>query len=123
MGKISKRIQRRQAANPEGRITVTFTFDGMTHQREHFLTQDEVAHMKQLCKDHGEIAADQIVWRQAVRYAGYFAENVLAVAGQSYVLKHHKAEQKPVQRKQSEQPEQPQQSAKILQFPSIAEDH
>jgi hypothetical protein len=46
--------------------------------------------MKEMCVEVGDAASDQVVWRLAVRNAGWFAENVLAVAGQAYVLRHNK---------------------------------
>lgn len=77
-------------AQAEGELRVSFVFDGQVHVRTHQMNAGEIQHMKDLCRDHGDAAAEQLIWRQAVRNSGWFAENVLAVAGQAYVLKHHR---------------------------------
>lgn len=77
-------------AQAEGELRVSFVFDGQLHVRTHHMNAGEIAHMKELCESNGDEAAEQLIWRQAVRNSGWFAENVLAVAGKAYVLKHHK---------------------------------
>lgn len=88
MGKASSKKQTRRDkiahSQIEGTLEVSFLFDGKTYYRQHQLTAREIAHMKELCRDHGEAAADQVVWKMAVRYSGFFAENVVALAGKEY---------------------------------------
>jgi len=100
MGKQSRNRANRAAdkdviAKSEGELRVSFVFDGQVHIRTHQMNAGEIAHMKELCVNFGDEAAEQLIWRQAVRNSGWFAENVLAVAGQAYVLKHHKPKELP----------------------------
>ena len=94
MGKISDRIkaknQLRAARKDEGLLRVSFVFDGRTYSFEHFFKPGEVDRMKELCRDHGEVAGQQLVWRGAINYASTIAENALAAAGFDYVQRHHK---------------------------------
>lgn len=94
MGKSSNRKltleDKKQLASREGELVVSFVFDGRLHTRTHQFNAGEIARMKEMCVTHGDEAADQVLWRMAVRNSGWFAENVLAVAGKAYVLKHHK---------------------------------
>jgi len=78
-----------QLAQAEGELVVSFIFDGQVHKRTHQFNAQEIARLKEMCVEAGDAAADQVLWRLAVRNAGWFAENVLAVAGKAYVLRHH----------------------------------
>ncbi len=88
MGKASTRKQTRRDklanSQTEGTITVSFVFDGKYYGRQHQMRAGEIAHMKELCREHGDAAADQVIWKMAVRYSGFFAENVVALAGKEY---------------------------------------
>ncbi len=93
LSKISKRLALKQklAHNKnEGLLRVSFVFDGRTYAFDHLFNANEIAHMKELCKDHGEVAGTQLIWRGAVRHAGTIAENAMAAAGFEYVQRHHK---------------------------------
>ena len=94
MGKASTRKQTRRdkiaISQTEGTMTVSFVFDGKTYERQHQMKAGEVQHMKDLCREHGDAAADQVIWKMAVRYSGFFAENVVALAGKEYCDKHFK---------------------------------
>lgn len=97
MGKIHSRIAQRAKANQrlsqnnsvEGRLYVEFTFDGITHRREHLFNSEEMELMKRMIREHGDNAAGTVIWQAAIRNAGIFGENVLAVAAQLYSLKHY----------------------------------
>lgn len=77
-------------AKDEGKWKVTFVFDGKTYTKTHQLSEFEVKHMKDLCVTHGDLAADQLIWRAAVKGVGMVSENVMAQAGLDYVASHHK---------------------------------
>lgn len=74
----------------EGKWQIKFTFDGKEYVKTHQLTEFEVQHMKDLCKAHGDVAADQLIWRAAIAGLTLVTENVLAQAGQDYVKAHWK---------------------------------
>ena len=95
MGRASSRkAQRAQLLETEGTLKVSFVFDGKRREYVHQFKAEEVQHMKELCAEHGDAAADQVVWKMAVRYGGYFAENALARAALDYIGKHFKGERK-----------------------------
>ena len=95
MGRASSRkAQRAQLLETEGTLKVSFVFDGKRREYVHQFKAEEVQHMKELCAEHGDAAADQVVWKMAVRYGGYFAENALARAALDYIGKHYKGERK-----------------------------
>ena len=91
MGKASNRKKDRiTLTENEGALTVSFIFAGKLYKKTHQFTHSELEHMKTLCAEHGDAAANQVVWKMATRYGGYFAENVLAQAGSEYVAAHFK---------------------------------
>lgn len=83
----------------EGRWQIKFTFDGKEYTKTHQLSEFEVRHMKDLCKEHGDLAADQLIWRAAIAGLTIVTENVLAQAGRDYVAGHWKPNvfERPVQ--------------------------
>lgn len=72
----------------EGVFKVEFTFDGKKYARKHSLSPSEMKLMKDLCRDHGDQAADQIVWRAAVKGCSMLAEGVISQAGYEYQRDH-----------------------------------
>lgn len=93
MGRASNRkAQRAQLLQTEGTLKVSFIFDGKERSYVHQFKAEELQHMKELCATHGDAAANQVVWKMAVRYGGYFAENALARAALDYIAKHYKGE-------------------------------
>lgn len=93
MGRASNRKQQRaQLLQTEGTLKVSFIFDGKERSYVHQFKAEELRHMKELCAEHGDAAANQVVWKMAVRYGGYFAENALARAALDYIAKHYKGE-------------------------------
>jgi hypothetical protein len=95
VGRASNRkAQRAQLHQTEGTLKVSFVFDGKERSYVHQFKAEELRHMKELCATHGDAAADQVVWKMAVRYGGYFAENALARAALDYIAKHYKGERK-----------------------------
>jgi len=95
MGRASSRkAQRAQLLETEGTLKVSFVFDGKRREYVHQFKAEELQHMKELCAEHGDAAADQVVWKMAVRYGSYFAENALARAALDYIGKHYKGERK-----------------------------
>lgn len=88
MGKASNR---KKGINPnEGLVTVSFTFDGITHVNRHQLSAQEMKHMKELCVEYGDLAADQMVWKIAIRGMTMVAENIFAKAALMFIKKHYK---------------------------------
>lgn len=95
MGRASNRkAQRAQLLETEGTLKVSFIFDGKRREHVHQFKAEELQHMKELCATHGDAAAEQVIWKMAVRYGGYFAENVIARSALEYVGKHYKGERK-----------------------------
>lgn len=93
MGRASNRkAQRAQLLQTEGTLKVSFIFDGKERSYVHQFKAAELQHMKELCATHGDAAANQAIWKMAVRYGGYFAENALARAALDYIAKHYKGE-------------------------------
>ena len=91
MGKASNRKKDRIELNEnEGALVVSFIFAGKLYKKTHQFNNSELEHMKTLCAEHGDAAANQVVWKMATRYGGYFAENVLAQAGSEYVAAYFK---------------------------------
>jgi hypothetical protein len=92
VGKASrKKVIRIQTQHPdEGKIKVSFTFDGVTYVNTHQMTGQELKHMKDLCVEFGDDAADQMIWKVAIRGMGLVGENIMAKAGLAYVKKHYK---------------------------------
>jgi len=90
----SRKAQRAQLLETEGTLKVSFVFDGKRREYVHQFKAEELQHMKELCAEHGDAAADQVVWKMAVRYGSYFAENALARAALDYIGKHYKGERK-----------------------------
>lgn len=93
MGKASREKRGREILQStikaqEGKFTVHFVFDGKVYERTHQLTGFEVSHMKTLCRNHGDQAADQLVWRTAVKGIGMVAENCMAKAAMDYIASH-----------------------------------
>lgn len=92
MGKASnRRKQSKLLANTleEGKLVVYFTFDGKEYKRQHSLTAFEIRKMKEHLHQVGDQAANELVWKMAIKCAGVFAENVLAQSALDY-LKVHK---------------------------------
>lgn len=90
MGKSSTRkLERRkflqEIVSTEGKFQVSFIFDGKLYTTSHQLTSFEVRHMKDLCIQHGDVAADQIIWKTAVKGIGMVAENLLAKAALEFI--------------------------------------
>jgi hypothetical protein len=91
MGKASRiKKERNFAGLTEGEFTVSFVFDNKLHHKRHQLTAFEIKHMKDLCTEHGDFAADQMIWRTAVKGIGVVAENIMAKAAQDYIKGHFK---------------------------------
>ena len=74
----------------EGTLTVSFIFGGKQFLRQHQCSASEIKHMKDLCREHGDEAADQLIWKLNVRGSGKFAESVVAEAALDYVRKNWK---------------------------------
>lgn len=74
----------------EGTLEVSFVFGGKKFTRKHQATASEIKHMKDLCRNHGDEAANQMIWKVNVRGASLFAENVVAEAAMDYVKKNWK---------------------------------
>lgn len=92
MGRSSNRKQASKLlANTleEGKLVVSFTFDGRIYQRQHSLTAFEIKKMKEHLNLVGDQAANEMVWKMAIKCAGVFGENVLAQSALDY-LKVHK---------------------------------
>lgn len=68
----------------EGLITVAFVFNGERHVERHRLNEFEIRQMKELCKEQGHLASQQVVWRGAIKCAEVVARNALYEAGQKY---------------------------------------
>lgn len=92
MGRASRaKKQRTHGQHPEeGLIAVSFVFDGKKYENFHQMTASEMKHMKDLCRDHGDLAADQMIWRTAIRGTGMVAENIMARAALDYIKKNYK---------------------------------
>ena len=93
MGKASSRknVAKLQASNTnEGAVVVSFVFDGKLYTNRHQLTASEMKHMKDLCVEFGDSAADQMLWKVAIRGTGLVAENIMAKAALDYIKKHYK---------------------------------
>lgn len=73
----------------EGKWKVKFTFDGKCYEKTHQLSAFEIQHMKELAAKFGDLAADQLIWKVAVKGIGVVSENVIAQAGLDYVKSHH----------------------------------
>lgn len=87
---MSKQRPAMKLPTNEGTIFVSFVFDGITYTNRHQLTASEMRHMKDLCRSHGDTAADQMIWKVAIRGTGMVAENIMAKAALAYIKKHYK---------------------------------
>jgi hypothetical protein len=90
LGPLLANSQKMTIATNEGTIMVSFVFDGVQYSKKHQLTASEIHHMKQLCREHGDLAADQMIWKVAVRGMGLVAENIMAKAALDYIKKYYK---------------------------------
>lgn len=73
----------------EGKWVIKFVFDGKLYTKSHQLSSSEVKHMKELCVQFGDEAAQQVIWRAAIKGVGTVSENIMAQAGLDYVKQHH----------------------------------
>jgi hypothetical protein len=80
-----------QAAE-EGKWSIKFVFDGKLYTKTHQLSSSEVKHMKNLCVQFGDEAAQQVIWRAAIKGVGTVSENIMAQAGLDYVKAHYKGQ-------------------------------
>lgn len=74
----------------EGKLFVSFVFGGKIFTRTHQSTASELKHMRDLCKEYGDEAADQLIWKVHVKGARDFAAAVVAEAALEYIRKNHK---------------------------------
>jgi hypothetical protein len=84
----NKTLKVQAAEGDEGKFSVHFVFDGIHYTREHSCTAFEVQHMKELAKEHGDLAADQLVWKMMAKGASLVSEALIGQAGNDYVQKH-----------------------------------
>jgi len=84
-----KQLAQGKFSATEGKWKITFVFDGVEYKKTHQLSQQEVKHMKDLCTEFGDVAADQIIWRAAIKGVGMVSEALIAQAGKDFVQKHH----------------------------------
>lgn len=96
MGRASSRKRATLAEKQnEGTLEVSFSFDGRKYTRRHQFNAQELSTMKELLKEHGDLAADMSLWRLSTNMSGMFAENVLARAASDYIGRNYKGERKP----------------------------
>lgn len=92
--KHSARMQslanRHRLPTDEGKWRISFVFDGQNYSRSHQLTESEIKHMKDLCAEFGDAAADQIIWRAAIKGVAMVSEALMSQAGLDYVKKEYK---------------------------------
>lgn len=89
----ARRMDQLANGNPlvphEGKWVISFVFDGKVYKKSHQLSTSEIKHMKDLCREYGDEASQQIIWRAAIKGVGTVSENVMAQAGLDYVKAHY----------------------------------
>lgn len=84
------KLEQSLAVQSEGTIRVSFVFAGKMYAHSHQLSGSELKNMKQMLEDHGDDAAQQMVWRMCFKNAAIMAENVTAQAARDYIATHFK---------------------------------
>lgn len=79
-----------QDAAKEGKWEIKFVFDGYLYTKTHQFSTQELKHMKDLCREFGDIASQQVIWRAAFKGVSLVSEELIARAGLDYVKQHYK---------------------------------
>lgn len=85
---MGKRAVRRKDGSPqytEGLLYFSFVFNGKRYVKQHTLSEFETSHMKDMLRQHGHQAIDQLVFNMAIKGAGILGENMVAHAALDFL--------------------------------------
>lgn len=64
---LANKNNNKSLQEPEGKWKMSFTLGGRTYTKSHVFNPGEIKHMKDLCIEFGDEAANQIIWRAAIK--------------------------------------------------------